>query len=102
MPNVSGVDLVKKVRSAHMTLPVILASGDLPTRELARNPWLQPVATLAKPFTGEELLGTVKKVLREADRAREQTESLPIFSQGIRPPSARPLQPRLSSASLVH
>ena len=102
MPRVSGVELVKKVRSAHMALPVILASGDLPTRELDRNPWLQPVATLAKPFTGEKLLGTVKKVLREADRAREQTEPLPIFSQGIRPSSARPLQPRLSSALLVH
>jgi DNA-binding NtrC family response regulator len=102
MPRVSGVELIKMVRSAHMALPVILASGNLPMRELEQNAWLQPVATLVKPFTGEELLNAVKKVLREADSAREQTELLPIFSQGVRPPSAHRLQPRLSSASLVH
>ena len=82
MPRVSGVELVKKVRSARMTLPVILASGDLPTRELDRNPWLQPVATLAKPFTSEELLGVVRKVLSESAMTRDQTEAQPIYSQG--------------------
>jgi DNA-binding NtrC family response regulator len=66
MPKVSGVELVKKVRSAHMTLPVILASGTLPTEELERNPWLQPVATLVKPFTGGQLLETVNQVLATA------------------------------------
>jgi DNA-binding NtrC family response regulator len=66
MPKVSGVELVKKVRSAHMTLPVILASGALPTDELNRNPWLQPVATLVKPFTGGQLLETVNQVLATA------------------------------------
>jgi DNA-binding NtrC family response regulator len=65
MPKVSGVELVKKMRSAHMTLPVILASGTLPTEELERNPWLQPVATLVKPFTGGQLLETVKEVLAQ-------------------------------------
>ena len=82
MPKVSGVELVKKVRSAHMALPIIMASGNLPTGDLERNPWLEHVATLAKPFTGDELLGTVKKVLRESDITGEQTEPLPIFSQG--------------------
>ena len=82
MPKISGVDLVKKVRSAHMALPVILVSGNLPTRELDRNRWLQPVATLATPFTGYKLVGTVKKVLRASDNTREQTVPLPIFSQG--------------------
>jgi DNA-binding response OmpR family regulator len=82
MPKVSGVELVKKVRSAHMALPVILVSGTLPTEELDRDRWLQPVATLAKPFTGNELRGTVRRVLRESAVTREQTESSPIFSQG--------------------
>jgi CheY-like chemotaxis protein len=81
MPRVSGIELVKKVRSAHMTLPVIMASAGVPTRELDRNPWLQPVAALAKPYTGDELLRTVKKVLHEADSARKQIEPLPILSQ---------------------
>src|SRR5688572_32873716 len=50
VPKVSGVELVKKVRSARMTLPVILATRALPIEELERNSWLQPVATLVKPF----------------------------------------------------
>jgi hypothetical protein len=38
----------------------------LPAEEFARYPWLRPAATLLKPYTGEEILRTVKKVLREA------------------------------------
>jgi len=53
LPKVSGVELVKKVRSAHMILPVILASATLPAEELDRIPWLQPVATLIKPFSSD-------------------------------------------------
>ena len=95
MPKVSGVELLKKVRSAHMALPVILASGNLPTRELDRNAWLQPVATLAKPFTGDELLGMVKNILCEADRGREQTEPLPILNSATERTSS-------PTTSLVH
>jgi DNA-binding response OmpR family regulator len=79
MPKVSGVELLKKLRAACMALPVILMSGAMPTEELNRHPWLQPAATLLKPFTGNELLGTVKKVLREVDSAREEMEPLPIW-----------------------
>ena len=77
MPKVSGLELVKKLRSARMALPVILVSGAMP-EELNRLPWLQLAATLLKPFTPGELLGTVKKVLRATNSAREQLEPLPI------------------------
>ena len=63
MPKLSGVELVKKLRFARMALPVILASGTIPTDELERNPWLQPVATLVKPFLHRQLLATVNEVL---------------------------------------
>jgi len=66
MPKVSGVELVKKLRSARMALPVILASGAVPTEELDRNPWLQPVATLVKPFSAGQLLETVNEVLSQS------------------------------------
>ena len=79
MPKVTGVELVKKVRSARMALPVILASGAMPTEELNQHPWLQLAATLLKPFTGDELLDTVQKVLRTTDGAREQIGPLPIW-----------------------
>ena len=67
MPKLSGVELLKKLRAARMALPVIMATGTLPEEEFTRHPWLQPAATLLKPYTGEEMLRTVKKVLREAD-----------------------------------
>ena len=67
MPKVSGVELLKKLRGARMALPVIMATGTLPEEEFTRYPWLQPAGTLLKPYTGEEILRMVKKVLREAD-----------------------------------
>jgi len=71
MPKVGGVELLKKLRAARMALPVIMAAGTLPTQEFATSPWLQPDATLLKPYSGKEMLRTVKKVLREADNAAE-------------------------------
>jgi DNA-binding response OmpR family regulator len=67
MPKVTGVELLKMLRAARMELPVIMATGILPTQEFARYPWLQPAATLVKPYSIEALLGAVKKVLREAN-----------------------------------
>ena len=63
MPKVTGVELIEKVRAAGMPLPVIMATATLPKQTFARNPWLQPAATLLKPYTLAELLGTVKHVL---------------------------------------
>jgi DNA-binding response OmpR family regulator len=77
MPRVTGLDLIKKLRSENMTLAVILASGTVPSEELERHPWLQLDATLPKPFTIEELLDTVKKVLSMTDGARKQIALLP-------------------------
>jgi DNA-binding response OmpR family regulator len=77
MPKLTGVDLLKKLRSARMALPVIMATGTMPQEEFKRYPWLQPTATLVKPYTLEELLGTVTKVLRATDSAPGQFELLP-------------------------
>lgn len=63
MPKVTGVELLKKLRAAHMTMPVILASGTIPTKELSRHPSLQMDAMLLKPYTPDELLAAVRKVL---------------------------------------
>jgi DNA-binding response OmpR family regulator len=68
MPRMSGVELLKKLRHARIVLPVIMATGIPPREEFTRYPWLQPAATLIKPYRFEEMLRTVKKVLREADR----------------------------------
>jgi DNA-binding response OmpR family regulator len=78
MPKVTGVELVKKLRSARMTLPVVLVSGAMPTEELSRNPLLQLAATLLKPFSPDELLGIVEKVLRAAEGAPSHAVYFPV------------------------
>jgi DNA-binding response OmpR family regulator len=69
MPGVSGLELVKKLRFARMTLPVVLASGAIPPEVLEGQPSLQIAAMLPKPFTTDELVATVKQVLRAAQAA---------------------------------
>lgn len=71
MPKVSGVELLKKLRAAHMALPAILISGAMPTEELNRKPRLQIEALLLKPYTIEKLLATVAEVLRATNGASE-------------------------------
>jgi DNA-binding response OmpR family regulator len=63
MPRLTGIDLLKKMRAARMALPVIMATGVLPEEEFERYPWLQPAATLLKPYTANELLVKVRNVL---------------------------------------
>ena len=75
MPKVSGVELLKMLHAARMTLPVIMVSGAMPTEELSWHPWLQIDAALAKPFSSAELLKTVRRVLGSADAVREQIGS---------------------------
>jgi CheY-like chemotaxis protein len=57
MPNLLGIELIKKVRIARMALPVMMTTWVSPKEELARNLWLQPAATLLKPYTDAALLG---------------------------------------------
>jgi DNA-binding response OmpR family regulator len=66
MPKISGVELVKNLRSARIPLPVVMVAGELPVRDLAQNPSLQLAATLSKPFAVDALIDTVKSVLRAA------------------------------------
>ena len=77
MPKVSGVDLLKKIHAARIALPVILATGVLPQEEFIRSPWLQPAATLGKPYTIAQLLGTVKAVFCATDDAGQQNAPPP-------------------------
>jgi len=63
MPQVTGVDLLKKVHATRMAMPIVMATWTLPTREFDLYPWLQPAAVLMKPYSFDELLETVEKVL---------------------------------------
>ena len=63
MPNVTGVELIKKVRSARLALPIIMATGVWPTDEMSYYPWIQPVSVLLKPYGIQELLSSVRAAL---------------------------------------
>ena len=92
MPKLTGVELLRKLRGARMALPVIMATGALPKEEFARDPWLRPAATLLKPYTGEQMLNTVKKVLREVGGSADTSQLLSMkdnkTSQAGEPASA--------------
>jgi CheY-like chemotaxis protein len=73
MPGLTGLALIQKVRASRMALPVIMATGRLPAEELFdRYPWLQPVAMLPKPYSVEQLVGTVEAVLSTVNGDRRQ------------------------------
>jgi two-component system chemotaxis response regulator CheY len=77
MPKVTGIELVRALRSERMTLPVVLMSGTLPEEALVQNSSLQLAGTLLKPFTMEELVGTVTKVLHAAQFGASPAASSP-------------------------
>jgi two-component system chemotaxis response regulator CheY len=64
MPKMTGVELLVKLHETGMVLTVIMATGSLPKPVFTRSPWLRPAATLCKPYSTEELLQTVRKVLQ--------------------------------------
>ena len=89
MPKMSGVALLKKIHAARMTLPVIMATGFLPTWEFALHTWLQPVKTLLKPYSFEKLLGMVKSALPKDASASDDIPLPPLPSEPPLPPQPR-------------
>jgi DNA-binding response OmpR family regulator len=81
MPKVTGIELLKKLHAARITVPAILISGTIPTHELSRNPWLKIGATLLKPYAPDELLGMVKKVLEAINGMARQSTPPPDWQQ---------------------
>ncbi len=67
MPKISGIELVRHMRSARMELPVVMVAGVVPEDELAQDPSLHFSATLSKPFELSDLLETVSNVLHVAE-----------------------------------
>ena len=63
MPKLSGADLIKKARSARMTLHILVVSGSLPAFEREWDASLEGMTTMAKPFSIQQLLATVNRVM---------------------------------------
>ena len=72
MPGMDGIEVLAQLRAIAPTLPVIMMSGGAQTRNLdllGDAVLLGAFATLAKPFSIEELLGVVARGLAAAPRA---------------------------------
>jgi len=67
MPKMTGIEMLEKLFYARMPTLTIMATGCLPMNEFARKPWLRPDAVLQKPFANDDLVTTVKNVLRTDD-----------------------------------
>lgn len=80
MPRMTGLGMIEYLHLSGMTAPVIMATGNLPTDEFARKPWLKPEAALQKPFTNRDLLAAIRNVLGPDDGDADREEiRLPKF-----------------------
>lgn len=69
MPEMTGLQLVYRIRLAGFELPVVFASGRAASDLMTKEEWLGLVATfLPKPFTLHELVRTVSGLLPVTDR----------------------------------
>ena len=75
MPRMTGLEMIEKLRAARMAVPVIMATNCLPLREFARRPWLKPDAMIERPFSNDDLVQTVKKILGPDDGSDDRPES---------------------------
>jgi DNA-binding response OmpR family regulator len=64
MPRMTGMEMIAKLRSTRMSVPIILATRTFPANIIAHNPWLKPDASLQRPCSNDDLVASVKKVLR--------------------------------------
>jgi len=61
MPKLTGVELLQKMHENGIEIPVIMATGTLPSLEYSNE--LLQTTLLLKPYSYEELLKTVKNIL---------------------------------------
>jgi len=79
MPRLLGLELIERMRSTGMKLPVIVASGSLFTETIQDHPRLQIAAILTKPFTLHELLNITREILQQSHENNPPNQ--PTFHQ---------------------
>jgi two-component system, NtrC family, response regulator AtoC len=77
LPDGSGVDLIKPMRAASLTIPIIMVSGQSDVDEVVRAMKEGASDYVKKPFQGEELLLKMQMVL-DASHAKVELDELRI------------------------
>jgi two-component system alkaline phosphatase synthesis response regulator PhoP len=63
MPRLTGVELLRRLKTSPFDLPAILISGIMPPKSAELNQLLSHGAALAKPFSLEQLVMMIETVL---------------------------------------
>ncbi|HTB83192.1 MAG TPA: response regulator [Candidatus Sulfotelmatobacter sp.] len=77
MPKVTGVELVRKIRTAQMTLPIIMVTAT-PPEDIEE---LQLAAVLEKPFGIKQLARAVEEVFHQQSQIRDASKLKKIARQ---------------------
>ena len=106
MPKITGMNLIKKIRDAHLPLAVVLASGTPPMEELKTNPDLHPFSILPKPYSVNELLNVVNKTLLEfssldVNRTTPDCGSSELYMNAIQMTSILNNETKINGSSLL-
>jgi CheY-like chemotaxis protein len=64
MPGMTGMQLIRRMRLAGLTHPIILITATLPQLRVDAGPWLRIATTLTKPFYAAQLQQAVTGVLQ--------------------------------------
>ncbi len=78
MPKMSGIQLLRLIRTARMVIPVVMITGYFSPDQFGRDPALLPTAVLQKPFEITELLATIRSIEDSISEGRPKT-ALPQF-----------------------
>lgn len=81
MPNLTGLELLCRIRAGRANLPVVLISGSMPLGEPDLFRCLAPGVALEKPFSLKVLLRTIQRLLAPVpSRSGNPTGQTPLAS----------------------
>jgi DNA-binding response OmpR family regulator len=66
-PDMTGIDMIGKLRAARISIPIIMITGNLPALKHNIEPWQKSDNMLQNPFSDDDLLEVVIKNLHMDD-----------------------------------
>ena len=80
MPKMTGLELIENLHAAHIRLPVIMVTGNLPSLTPDHTTLIE--AVLLKPYSADELLARVRNVLHATEGGAKNTMPPPLPKAG--------------------
>jgi two-component system OmpR family response regulator len=81
MPKMTGLELIENLHAAHIRLPVIMVTGNLPPHTPGQATLIE--AVLLKPYSADELLARVRNVLQATESDAKSNMSPPSETANI-------------------